>query len=606
MSQTSKISVPEAKRDSGQNDSSQNASSSNTTSQPEEGKSSSSSQYSLPAINVNPGSSYSGRSFFGKFIENEIGEQDIQGQQSSNVVELLDLVPGVDGIGGPRKEAQLISIRGFQPSQVLLLLDGSRQNFQMSHNAIVPVRNHLLGRADVIKGGASSRFGSGALGGVISFHTIDANQFLQRPGGRSVQLRNNYSSNGEANQVSVTGGGLYGDRKKSGLVFDVTSTKANNIDQVDGNELSFSGYDDRSVWLKKNFELGNGHQFFVTAEEHRKDSTTPLNPQGPVNDDNNRPADQTETFKSIRGQYRLSRDARFRPEILVYNTQTDMERTLVATGRKDTRFVETSGLSFHSTYDLIRGDGKVKWDLQPGVELFRDSSLGDRDGGDLGLFPDGVQNSQGYYLQSQLSYDDWIWVQTGLRYDQVGFSSSSLDESRAANEASPEIELGFQVTENVGFSLSYEEGFSAPGVRQMFPDGVHFVMGEDPITGQPLFNSFIPNVDLQPEDSQTVEAKMFLDWEVSGQDEGSLRTSVYRSEVRNYIDQDFTFNTTQFVNRDLVELQGLEIELAQSLGSTNIINGFSRVRAERTFERLPLGTAPADQLSTRVEYQKMD
>ncbi|NQZ00908.1 MAG: TonB-dependent receptor [Bdellovibrionales bacterium] len=560
--------------------------------------------YEMKDITVEEGSSSdTGRSYFGKFVEDEVSSSDIKAQQSDKISEVLDLVPGVDNIGGPRKESQLISIRGFQPSQVLLLLDGSRQNFQMSHNSIIPVRNHLLSRADVMKGGASSRFGSGALGGVVSFQTMNAEQFLKQTQNRTLQLRNNYSSNGESNQVSVTGGTRYGDKAKNGLLLDVTTTNTSNIDQVNGEELQFSGYQDQSFWGKNNFELGNGHRFTITAEEHSKDSRTPINPQGQVDPVNNAAAEQVETFKSVRGQYKLSRDSRFRPEVLIYNTQTEMVRDFVDRPRTDVRFVETNGVAFHSIYDLLSGENGVTWELQPGAELYRDASRGDQNGQDFGLFPDGVMNSQGYYLQSMLNYKDWFWVQSGIRYDQVDFASDVLDESRTANEASPEVQLGFQITEQVGLALSYEEGFSAPGVRQMFPDGVHFPMGRDPISGEELFNSFIPNLNLQPEDSRTYEAKLMVDWEAFQGSEGSLRTSVYRSEITNYIAQDFGFDTTQFVNRDLVDLQGLEVQLTQAVGAFNIVNGFSRVRGERTFERLPLGTAPAGQLSTRIEYR---
>ena len=108
-----------------------------------------------------------------------ITANDIQKSSARSVGELLINVPGVDlideGGGSGRKT---ISIRGSNSNQVLVLLDG------------VPLNDPLVGDVDlnqislssvqeirVSKGGSSSRYGSGALGGVIEIiskkHPVD-------------------------------------------------------------------------------------------------------------------------------------------------------------------------------------------------------------------------------------------------------------------------------------------------------------------------------------------------------------------------------------------------------------------------------------------------
>lgn len=102
-------------------------------------------------------------------FQEKITASQIQNSGARTVGELLITIPGVDIIdeagGSGRKR---ISIRGSNANQVLVLLDG------------VPLNDPLTGEVDLnqiplagveeikmVKGGNSSRYGSGALGGVL-------------------------------------------------------------------------------------------------------------------------------------------------------------------------------------------------------------------------------------------------------------------------------------------------------------------------------------------------------------------------------------------------------------------------------------------------------
>lgn len=89
------------------------------------------------------------------------------------VGELLRQVAGVrvrrvGGLGS----ASTASIRGSKPEQVLVLLDGVRLNSSQRGAvdlATLPVRS--IAEIEVVRGGGSSRYGSDAVGGVISIRT---------------------------------------------------------------------------------------------------------------------------------------------------------------------------------------------------------------------------------------------------------------------------------------------------------------------------------------------------------------------------------------------------------------------------------------------------
>ncbi len=91
---------------------------------------------------------------------------------------LMGDTPGVV-IQGGRGVAQEPNIRGFQDEQVVVRVDGARQNFDLQHRGRFFVDPIMLKQVEVLRGGASTMFGSGALGGVISLDTKDASDILQ-------------------------------------------------------------------------------------------------------------------------------------------------------------------------------------------------------------------------------------------------------------------------------------------------------------------------------------------------------------------------------------------------------------------------------------------
>ena len=80
-----------------------------------------------------------------------------------------------------------INIRGLQDfGRVAVVIDGARQNFQRTgHKAdgIFYLEPELLAAVDVVRGPVANIYGSGAIGGVVSFRTKDVEDVL-RPGER--------------------------------------------------------------------------------------------------------------------------------------------------------------------------------------------------------------------------------------------------------------------------------------------------------------------------------------------------------------------------------------------------------------------------------------
>src|SRR5690606_20947565 len=122
---------------------------------------------------------------------------------------LLATMPGVTAAENGDDPASAINIRGLQDfGRVAVTLDGARQNFQRTgHNAsgMFYIEPELLKQVTVIRGPVANIYGSGAIGGVVSFETIDPDDIL-RPGERYALVgKTGIASNGPGALASVIG-----------------------------------------------------------------------------------------------------------------------------------------------------------------------------------------------------------------------------------------------------------------------------------------------------------------------------------------------------------------------------------------------------------------
>jgi iron complex outermembrane receptor protein len=108
-----------------------------------------------------------------------IGSGDIKDSPAQDLQDLLSYVPGLDvrarGIEGVQAD---VSIRGSSFEQTLILLDGVKLMDPQTghHNMNLPVNLNDIERVEVLKGQASSIYGSNAMGGVINFITKKDNK----------------------------------------------------------------------------------------------------------------------------------------------------------------------------------------------------------------------------------------------------------------------------------------------------------------------------------------------------------------------------------------------------------------------------------------------
>lgn len=70
-------------------------------------------------------------------------------------------------------------MRGYDHRGVLVLVDGVRQGTDTGHLNGTFLDPALIKRVEIVRGPSALLYGSGALGGVISYDTVDAKDLLQ-------------------------------------------------------------------------------------------------------------------------------------------------------------------------------------------------------------------------------------------------------------------------------------------------------------------------------------------------------------------------------------------------------------------------------------------
>ena len=145
-----------------------------------------------------------------------VGVEQFREQGAVNVEAVLNqlpqLAPGLNSaVNNGGNGTATVDVRGLGPSRTLVLVNG-RRIVPSNNTGVVDVNNinpQLLERVDVVTGGASSTYGSDALGGVVNF--ILKRNFQ----GIELTAQNGITERGDANQFTVGGivGGNFADNK---------------------------------------------------------------------------------------------------------------------------------------------------------------------------------------------------------------------------------------------------------------------------------------------------------------------------------------------------------------------------------------------------------
>ena len=433
-----------------------------------------------------------------------------------------------------------INIRGLQDfGRVAVVIDGARQNFQRTgHQAdgLFYLEPELLAAVDVVRGPVANIYGSGAIGGVVSFRTKDVEDVL-RPGERyGVLTHGMLGSNTQQMLGSAFGAVRFG--PNADMMIGGTARERSDYRDGDGNLVPNSAFDVKTAIGKLNLRPADGHEVKfggITYEANFRN--------GLPNATNTATVYATQAQNHIatgRWRYQRPEDRLFDFDGNVYWTETGVKQTKVAgingspssgfLGDRRTFNIDTTGFDVHNT---SRFDwGAFRNALTVGGDLFQDKvKVNDPSGtGDL-FTPNGERTVSGTFAQLKANYSTWLEFIGAARYDNYDLQGGGANSG--GDRVSPKGTVG--ITPLSWFTVygTYAEGYRAPAVTEVF------VLGQHPNVGPGSNFDFLQNTALKPEIGKNKEIGINIRHDglfVAG-DALRIKANAFENNIDDFIEQ---------------------------------------------------------------------
>ena len=472
-----------------------------------------------------------------------IEAEEIDQKLIRDIRDLVRYEPGVSVGNNLQFGLQGFNIRGIGGNRVLIQVDGIRlpAAFQFGNNVLVG-QGFNLGRdyfdletlqtAEIIRGPASTLYGSDALGGVVSYFTLETSQLLDSVGRDSFSsISTNFDSENTGFTSSVIQANRFGKFEYALAYTRRDSSEAENLgDSQDNDRNNIFG---RLVY---NFDAYNSLRFTGEVFDDRSDTDTAEDNLELISSTTTRFTEEIDTNRtrlSLAYQYDNPESVGFmqfaRARIYFQDSriEEENERELISRGAPSLRVSENSftdrvlggdvqlrsdfdwgGIAHRLTYGFDisntfnqRPRDRVQTNLLTGVQTrsFIPDNFPLKD------FPDSDTFRLGFYAQDEIEFGNGRWsLIPGLRYDYYDLSVDP-DEDFERNGAvaaefnddalSPNVALVFQPSPEISLYSRYSRGFRAPLYSEV----------NSGFTNQIFGYRTIPNPDLDAETSNSFE-----------------------------------------------------------------------------------------------------
>jgi hemoglobin/transferrin/lactoferrin receptor protein len=561
-----------------------------------------------------------------------VRQDQLDQTMASRPSDVLWGIPGVwsqDRVDDP---GSAINIRGLQDfGRVAVTIDGARQNFQRTGHAadgIFYLEPELLAGADVVRGPVANIYGSGAIGGVVSFRTKDVDDILRSGQQWAVVSRGEIGSN----EWRGVGSTFLAARinPNAEVMFGVTGRTQSDYRDGDGNTIPNTGSRTETQIAKLTVRPADGHQVklsfinydtkYVSGQPFIGTGLAPNQQLSSIFDTkvNNRIATAGWTYS--RPDDRIFD---FDGKIYWSNTSTDQTKTggdlpppfaIGNIGDKRNFTINTYGFDVHnnSRFDT----GPIHHTVTVGGDAFRDYV--DTSGFGVVFTPSGERTVSGAFVQFKSDYAGLLEVIGAARYDNYSLQGGNV--SASGDRISPKITVGLTPIRGITPYVTYAEGYRAPAVTETLVSGIH------PIFFAPF--EFLPNPGLKPETGKTKEVGLNLRFDniIRQGDAFRAKANVYRNDVEDFIEfvplstgqtgqGGITCTTVnvmpgpdceQYQNITRARLDGFEWESNYDAGDWFAGFNYSHVRGKNVSTGQPLAKIPPDMAATTLGVRLLD
>ena len=526
-------------------------------------------------------------------VPSTVTVQDRQDLDRRNVNTIKDLVryePGVSvGGAGQRGGISNYNIRGIDGDRILTQIDGVEiPNSFFNGPYAKTQRNYvdpeIIKRVEILRGPASALYGSNAIGGAVSYFTLDPDDIIKPGKDVGARLKTGYSSADRSWLKSGTVAGRsgefdgllhlsqreghetesYGDHGGTGL----SRTAANPADIKTTNVLAKAGWnyndDDRLAFTyekykdrvsvneksavggpfnagkplgmylsrtgkdtisRERFGLQNSMVLDTALADHFKWN---LNYQIAKTDQ-----DTLEDYFPYSRHVMRSRNTTYEEKMWVLDAQADKafhigDTDHLLTYGATVKHQKVTGSRSGAGTCLAVGSGCTA----VGADSPKDYLVKSSD------FPDPTINTYSLFAQDQISWNNWTFMPS-LRYDytkltphitQEFLNTVNADQKGTVNDddkvwhrLSPKFGVTYEFNDNYTWYGQYAEGFRTPSAKALYGRFENLEAGY----------TVEPNPDLEPEKSKSYETGLRGKF-----DAGSFDLAIFYNKYRDFINED--------------------------------------------------------------------
>ncbi|MGY2329103.1 TonB-dependent receptor [Pseudomonas sp. SDT2931_S440] len=517
--------------------------------------------------------------------------EELDRQNVNTIRELVRYEPGVSvGGAGTRSGNAGYNIRGIDGDRILTQVDGVEVPDNFFNGPYAKTRRNyvdpeIVKRVEILRGPASALYGSSAIGGAVSYFTLDPNDIIKPGQDYGARLKTGYSS---ADESWLTSGTVAGRVQDFDGLLHLSQRNGHEMESYDGNNatgLARTGANPEdarttNVLAKLGWNYGEDNRLGLTYEKFKDDRDTNLKNAvgGPFvggqgfNFYRGRTGNDTITRERFGIENKFALDSPIADHIktslnyqIAKTDQTTAE--IYQPSRKVLRTRETlyeeKQWVFDAQLDKAFSIGETDHVVTYGTTLKQQKVTGSREGAATCLavgagctaigapspsaadsvkkasdFPDPTINSYALFAQDQIAWDKWTFLPS-VRYDYIQLKPkltqeflNTVDPTRIYDHSdseknwhrvTPKFGITYALTEQYTWFGQYAEGYRTPSAKALYGRFENLQQGY----------TVEPNPDLKPESSRGVETGIRGNF-----DSGSFDVAVYYNKYRDFIDED--------------------------------------------------------------------
>ncbi|SUI37550.1 TonB-dependent hemoglobin/transferrin/lactoferrin family receptor [Serratia marcescens] len=455
-----------------------------------------------------------------------------ESQTAGTAADMLRRVPGITVTGSGRSNGQDLMMRGYDRRGVLTLVDGIRQGTDTGHINGTFLDPALVKRIEIVRGPSALLYGSGALGGVVSYETVDAADLLLPGQDSGFRV---YGTAGSGDHSLGMGASAYGKTDNFDGLLSFGTRDVGDLRQGNG----FDAPNDETisnVLAKGTWKIDDSQSLSGNLRYYNNSAQEPKNPQTPASSSGNLMTDRSTIQRDAALSYKLKPIGQdwLDAEAKVY--YSDVKINAHANGSEDeARKQTTKGAKLENRTRLF-ADTFASHLLTYGTEAYKQEQT---PGGATESFPHAKINFASGWLQDEITLRDLpVTLLAGTRYDNYKGSSDGYADVDA-DKWSSRGAVSITPTDWLMLFGSYSQAFRAPTMGEMYNDSKHFSIPMGPTT---ITNYWVPNPNLKPETNETQEYGFGLRFDdlMLADDSLQFKASYFDTKAKDYITTDVT------------------------------------------------------------------